>query len=88
MNKREYKKLCDSVSTNKVFDPNKIPLMSDSDKNRLICYWVKNRMPIVVDFINTNTDISWLHCCGYFYNHSGKNFNFLCTVEQKYQYFK
>lgn len=88
MKKREYKQLCDSVSTNKVFDKNKIPNLSNADKNRLINHWVRKRQPIVKDFINIETDISWLHSCGYLENHKGKVFEFLCTSEQIYQYFE
>jgi hypothetical protein len=53
--------------------------------NSIIDYLVRARAPIVKEFINKETDITWLHSMGYLYEKKGKLFTFLCTSEQTWK---
>ena len=75
--------LIERLTASKTFDAEKIKALPNETKNKLINYLVSKREPIVKDFINSDTDVSWLSCMGYMYPAKGKVFEFLCTCENK-----
>jgi hypothetical protein len=87
MNKRDFGKVlaqCTNKKT-KTLDVVKIKALPDDVKSQAVYYIVKNRGPIVVEFIPDSFDMSWLACCAYQYTTKGKKsgYTFLHTSEHK-----
>jgi hypothetical protein len=87
MNKRVFGKVltqCTNKKT-KTLDVAKIKALPDDIKSQMVYYIVKNRGPIVVEFIPDNFDVSWLACCAYQHVTKGKKsgYTFLHTSEHK-----
>jgi hypothetical protein len=82
MTNREFNKTLKGISNKEgILDAEKIKALPNETKNKLVNYLVTKREPIVKDFINSDTDVSWLSCMGYMYPAKGKVFEFLCTCE-------
>lgn len=79
----------DLFCTNNLFDPIKIkkPELQDELKN-LIDNLVRQRLPIVVNFVNQFKEdkeyLSWLFSMGYSHLKEGRKFTFLCTCENQF----
>ncbi len=80
---REFNKILKELSYEGVLMAEKISVLPSEKKNEIISFLVRNRQPIVRNFINNTTDISWLSSNGYLYNKQGKKFEFLCTCENQ-----
>lgn len=51
--------------------------LSNDVKNQLIRVLVSARHPVLVDLINKDTDISWLHSMGYLYSKKDGEYEFV-----------
>jgi len=74
MNKRDFGKVlaqCTNKKTKNAWRC-KIKALPDDVKSQAVYYIVKNRGPIVVEFIPDSFDMSWLACCAYQYTTKGK----------------
>lgn len=85
MNKREFNKTIRQVSTKNIIDLKKVANLPDEIKSELVYFIVRFRGPVLKEFIPSNFDISWLNCCGYLYETTGKKsgFTFVHTCENK-----
>jgi hypothetical protein len=71
MTKREFNKVIKSVSTKKKLDINKIKNLPDDVKDSVVYFIVRNRGPVVEEFVNKN-QISWINSMGYLYKSTSK----------------
>lgn len=85
MKKREFNKILKELTYEGVLMAEKIVMLTNEKRNEIINYLVRNRAPIVKNFINNTTDMGWLHSMGYLYSKKGKKFEFLCTCENQLQ---
>jgi hypothetical protein len=83
MNKRDFNKVINQITTKKKIDIDKVNLLSNDNKNNLVFFIVKNRGPILKEFITENIDISWLNACGYLQETKGKEYTFIHTSEHR-----
>lgn len=81
MKKREFDKILNSCCDKKKLSLLKISQLADDIKDRMIMFLVRKRMPILKELLSANTDMAWLHCCGYLYTTAGAQFTFLHTCE-------
>lgn len=84
MKQREFNKIIRSIvdKKTKLIDKSKAAALSHDEKDSITKYLVRDRMPVMVEFLNSDADFSWLSCCGYMYLTTGKfNFTFLHTCE-------
>ena len=82
-NKKRFAFMLEEITTRKKLDVNKIPNLSDADREEMVRYIVRNRGPIVRDLIPASMDMSWLHSCGYLHTSRGKDYTWIHTSEQK-----
>lgn len=90
MKGREFNKLLKELSyepkkKDSTLSPEKISVLPSETKNEVINFLVRKREPILRNFINNTTDMSWLAAMGYMYTKQGKIFEFLCTCENQAQ---
>ncbi len=85
MKDRKFNKIINSCvnKKTKLLDINKIKKLDDETKEKITKYLVRNRGPIIQEFIVDTIDKEWLECCGYLYTTKGKNFTFVHTSEYK-----
>ena len=84
MKTREFNKLLKELSYDDgLLSPEKISMLDNDKKNEIISFLVKNRLPVLKNFICNTTDISWLYAMGYNTLAQGKKFEFLCTCENQ-----
>ena len=88
MNNREFNRNLKNLSDKKGFlSVTKIQEADNDLRNQIINVIVKKRFPVVVDFLNPETDISWLQCMGYFYFFNTKmGYKMLGTCENYLRY--
>lgn len=84
MKKREFNKILKDCSLNGVLSTEKVDSLPNDIKDKMVLFIVRNRGPILINFISENMDKNWLSCCGYFYITKSKenDFVFLHTSEQ------
>lgn len=51
--------------------------LPNTTKNLMIQHLVSARQPVLIDFINKDTDIQWLHSAGYLYQKKGDGHVFI-----------
>lgn len=82
---REFNKVINRISSKKkgvkYLDVNKIGLLTDDTRTRIVQYLVRKRWPIVKDLIPEGFGMDWLACCGYLYETTGKQYTFVHTCE-------
>lgn len=86
MNKRQFNKILKSITDKKtkMIDAEKAYNLTTEEKDFMVKHIVRNRGPILVEFIDENTDMTWLYSCAYLYKTTGKSgYTFLHTSEQK-----
>ena len=85
MNKREFSKLLNKITTKKRLDLNKIVLLTNSERSDMVYFIVRNRCAVIKDLIPEGFDYSWLHCMGYMQESIGKQsrFTFIHNSEQR-----
>lgn len=84
MKKREFNKIIRSLvnKKTKLIDKSKAAALSHDEKDSIMKFLVRERQPVMVEFINSDADFSWLNCMGYMYRTTGKfDFTFLHTCE-------
>ena len=84
--KREFNKILKSVTDKKtkMIDAEKAYSLTTEEKKIMVDYIARNRGPILVEFIDENTDMSWLYSCAYLYKTTGKSgYTFLHTSENR-----
>lgn len=81
MKKREINALLKRITTRGKLDVNKIPELTDDERQRMVYEIVKRRLPIVKELIPAGFDYSWLHSCGYLYTNKGSEYTFICNGE-------
>jgi hypothetical protein len=84
MNKTQFNKIINQISTNNKLDLKKIEALTDEVKMQLVEWIVRNRGPIVKELIPVILDNSWLASCGYLYEtKSVKGYTFVHTCEHR-----
>jgi hypothetical protein len=85
MNKREFNKLLNKITTKKLLDLKKVVLLTDGERSDMVYFIVKNRCAIIKDLIPDGFDFFWLNCMGYMYETTGKKsgFTFIHNSEQR-----
>ena len=81
MTKTDFNKILKVISTNKKLDVKKISYITNTARQDMIYFIVRNRAPIVKDLIPDGFDLKWLACMGYMYETKGKQYTFLHTCE-------
>ena len=81
MNKREINALLKRITTRGKLDVNKIPELTDDEREKMVYYIVRRRLPIVKELIPAGFDYGWLHSCGYLYTKTGAKYTFICNGE-------
>jgi len=81
MNKREFNKLLNKISTNKTLTVSKISLLTEEEKLQMVYWIIRHRGPVVKELIPESLDKSWLFSMGYMYETKGKNYTFVHTCE-------
>ena len=85
--KREFMKILKSVTDKKtkMIDAEKAYNLTTEEKKIVVDFIVRNRGPILVEFLDENTDMSWLYSCAYLYKTTGRisGYTFLHTSEHR-----
>jgi hypothetical protein len=84
MNKREFTKLLNKITTQKILDVEKIPSLTDDERSKMVYFIIRNRLPVVKELIPEGFDLSWLHSMGYMQETKGKKsgYTFIHNSEQ------
>lgn len=81
MNKKEFNRVIKSITVvedgKKRLSLDLLQGLSNEVKNQMIQVIVSARRPVLVDLINKDTDISWLHSMGYLYPKKGGEYEFV-----------
>jgi len=81
MNKKEFNRVIKSITVvedgKKRLSLDLLQGLSNEVKNQMIQVIVSARHPVLVDLINKDTDISWLHSMGYLYPKKGDEYEFV-----------
>lgn len=81
MNRKEFNRVMKSITVvkdgHKQLDMDLLRDLSNDVKNQLIKVIVSARHPVLVDLVNKDTDISWLHSMGYLYQIKGASHHFI-----------
>ena len=81
MNKKEFNRVIKSITVvedgKKRLSLDVLQGLSNEVKNQMIQVIVSARHPVLVDLINKDTDISWLHSMGYLYPKKGGEYEFV-----------
>lgn len=89
MKKREFGKLLNSICTGKGdkkrLDVKKIPNLTVEQRTGMALYLIRERGPVIKEFLTPEIDRSWLNCMGYMYETTGKKsgYTFVHTCEHK-----
>lgn len=78
---RGFNKIIRGCSTKGFLDILKINKLTDEIKSKLVYFIVRNRGPIIQEFIPANFDKSWLESMGYLYLTKGQRYTFIHTCE-------
>jgi len=83
--KKTFKQIMKTLQNDEsgLLDVSKIASLPDETKDKLAYYIVRNRGPVVEDFISKGFDMDWLYSMGYLYKTKGKFFSFLHTSEHR-----
>jgi len=84
MNKTQFNKIINQISTHNRLDIKKIEALTDEVKTQMVEWIIRNRGPIVKELIPITLDNSWLASCGYLYEtKSVKGYTFIHTGENR-----
>jgi len=84
MNKTQFNKVINQISTHNKLDIKKIEALTDEIKSQLVYFIVRNRGPIIKELIPVTIDNGWLASCGYLYEtKSCKGYTFIHTCENR-----
>ena len=84
MNKTQFNKIINQISTHNRLDIKKIEALTDEVKTQMVEWIIRNRGPIVKELIPITLDNSWLASCGYLYEtKSVKGYTFVHTCEHR-----
>ena len=84
MNKREFTKLLNRITTKKTLDLAKIPTLTNDERSSMVYFIIRNRMPVVKELIPEGFDLPWLHSMAYMYETRGKSgYTFVHNSEQR-----
>lgn len=83
---REFNKILNSCRDKKKhLSIDLINKLSEETKHSLALFIIRNRDPVILEFITPLMDTSWLSSMGYLYRQKGKNFIFICTAENQHK---
>jgi len=88
MTKREFNKQLRACSTRKgkgKLSTRKVAALPDETKTEMVYHIVRNRGPVLLELITPEIDQSWLACCGYMHQTTGKasGYTFIHTAEHR-----
>lgn len=83
MKTKEFNAILKSVTSDNLFDLEKMVSLDDTIRSDMVHYIVRKRWPIVKELIPENFDLRWLHSMGYLYETKGKSFTFIHTLEHR-----
>lgn len=84
MRQKEFNQVINScVDKDKYISTDKIDALSKELKNDVVHFLVKNRGPIIINFITDDIDKNWLNASGYLYTTKGNRYTFLHTSEHR-----
>ena len=83
MNKRDFNRTINQVTTKKSIDIFKVNQLPDQTKDELLQFIVRYRGPVLKEFVTDNTDFKWLYACGYLYETKRKQYTFIHTAEHR-----
>lgn len=85
MKKREFNRVLKDITTTrkkiKLLDKHLATSLPDETKLQLINYLVRNRAPILKEFLTNMVDGRWLSCCGYSYGYENNGYCFVGTID-------
>ena len=85
MTKGEFNKQFTACSTRGKLSKTKVAALPGAVKADMVRHIVRNRGPVLVELITPEVDRSWLACCGYFHQTTGKasGYTFIHTAEHR-----
>jgi hypothetical protein len=89
MKQREFNKwlngCCKTRKGQKVLDKSKLAALPEETKTAMVFFLVRHRGPILAELLTEQVDRSWLACCGYVHQTTGKQSGntFLHTCEHR-----
>ena len=85
MGRREFNKQLTACSTRGKLSKAKVAALPETVKADMVRHIVRNRGPVLVDLITPEIDRSWLTCCGYLHQTTGKTsgYTFVHTAEHR-----
>lgn len=83
MTKREFNKQLKTClqAKSKLLDPAKVLALSVETRTAMAHFIIRNRAPLMVEFLTDTIDQRWLVSMGYLYRTKGKHFTFCHTSE-------
>ena len=83
MTKREFNKQLRACSTKAGrLSKAKVAALPTATKTAMALYIIRNRGPVLIEFVTDEIDQSWLACCGYMHRTKGKSgYTFIHTAE-------
>lgn len=88
MQKREFNAVLKSITVKRRgqearLEVAKAAALSAEVKAKMVEHLVRNRGPVLKQFVGPNTDLSWLQASGYMYSYHSAGFDFVGMCEHK-----
>ncbi len=83
MNKKEFNKYLNACTKYNRLDVDKIKALPTDVRTAMALHIIRNRGPVLEEFITPDIDESWLVSCGYMYRTKGRTsgYTFIHTCE-------
>jgi len=85
MTRREFNKQLKACSTRGKLSKAKVAALPGTVKADMVRHIVRNRGPVLIELMTPEIDLSWLACCGYLHQTTGKasGYTFVHTAEHR-----
>jgi len=84
MKKREFNKHLNACTKKGKLSTKKVAALPGETKTEMVYHIVRNRGPVLLELLTPEIDRSWLACCGYFHQTTGKaGYTFVHTAEHR-----